>query len=248
MTALHTASPASGLLHGLRLCVAVMALCALAACGDDGKREIKDLKSQIQRAYGNKDFTRVLSLSQKGLTLAREKLGDKAPDTLYFVQAISEANLNQRNARGAITALKQEIDMRSAAGQSEPKLQARRTLLIKIAEEAGDKTTAIDQAIKISKGIEMGPGKEPQPVYTVAFTYPLQPYQQKIEGDVEIAFGLDGTGGVTEARVVASTPAGVFDATALEVFRKWRFTPMLDRTGRPVAASGFSYVVPFRLK
>jgi TonB family protein len=227
--------------------MAAAAIFMLGSCGDDGTREVKDLKAQVQRAYGSKNYTEALSLSQKGLTLAREVMGTTAPDTLYFVQAVSEANLSMRNARGAIPALKQELDMRSAAGQNEQKLQPRRTLLIQIAEENGDKTTAIDQAIKVSKGIGMSPGMEPQPVYRTPFYYPADLYRQKVEGDVEIGFGLDGTGAVTQARVLRATPAQVFDQAALETFRKWRFTPMLDARGRPVSASGFTFLVPYRI-
>jgi TonB family protein len=234
-------------LHVIKIFLIAAAL-TLSACDDSGVREVKELKSQVQLAFGNKDFGRVLTLSQKGLALARESMGETAPDTLYFVQGISEAYLKMRNARGAIAALTNELDMRAAAGQKETKLQPRRTLLIKLAEEAGDKTTAIDQAIKVAKGIEMGPGKQPQPVYQMAAYYPPQPYQQKIEGSVDIGFNLDGTGGVVGARVLRSTPAGVFDAAALEAFRKWRYTPMIDKSGRPVSASGFTYTMQFSLR
>ncbi len=41
--------------------------------------------------------------------------------------------------------------------------------------------------------------------------------------------------------------AAVFDAVALQAFKKWRFTPMLDGTGRSVPGSGFKYPVLFRL-
>jgi len=244
-TVLQSARPFSRLLG---ICLIVGATCLLAACGDTETREVKGLKEQVQRAYGEKEFAKALGLAQKGLTLSLKVLGTKAPDTLYFAQAISEANLYMRNARGAISALRQELDLRAAAGQAEQKLQPRRTLLIQLAEEAGDRTTAIDQALKISKSIEMGPGKEPQPVYQMAAYYPVQPYQQKIEGAVEIHFGLDGTGAIVGARVARSQPPGVFDSAALEAFRKWRYTPMLDSAGRPVSASGFVYKMNFTLK
>ena len=219
----------------------------LTSCGDDGKREVKTIKEQVQRAYGTKDFAKVLSLSQKGFTLAREKLGDKAPDTLYFVQGIAEGQLAQRNMRGAIAGLKQELEMRTAAGQKEDKLQKRRTLLIKLAEENGDTLTAGAQAVLVAKGIGMADGKDPQRVYYTETEYPRDQYTQRIEGDVEISYGLDATGAVTEARVSKSTPPQVFDQAALESFRKWRFTPMLDRTGKPVASSDHTFTVAFRM-
>lgn len=218
----------------------------LSGC-DDSEREIRELKSQVQNAYGSKDFAKGLQLSREGLKIARAAQGDDDADTLYFVQAISENAVALGNMRGAIAALKQEIDLRKAAGHDEKRLQPRRTLLIKIAEESGDKLTAADQAVEVSRGIDMERGKNPQPVYRAPTSYPPDLYRQRVEGDVEIAYGLDPSGAITDARVVNSTPARVFDQAALESFRKWRFTPMLDSAGRPISASGFHFTLAFRL-
>jgi TonB family protein len=250
---MQSLSPATStsMLRALRLLSIVMMLgltTALAGCGDRNTEEIKSLKEQVQRAYGSKDFAKVLGLSQKGLTLARQHMGDTAADTLYFVQAISEANLNMRNMRGAISALKQELSMRAAAKQTEQRLQPRRTLLIQLAEQNGDKLTAAEQAVLVAKGIEMGPGKDPQAVYRTQVMYPPQQFQQKIEGDVEIGYGLDATGAVVGAYIKKANPTQVFDQAALESFRQWRFTPMLDNAGRPISASGFTFTLAFRLK
>ncbi|MGE4062567.1 MAG: energy transducer TonB [Rhodospirillaceae bacterium] len=231
--------------NSARALAAVLAL-SLGAC-EDGKREVKDLKGQVQQAYGSKNFKKGLELSQQGLTIARSSLGDKDPDTLYFVQAISENTLAAGNMRGAIAALKQEIAMRSAAGQDEKRLQQRRTLLIKVAEENGDKLTAAEQAVEVARGIEMGRGKDPQPVYRAPTAYPPELYQQKVEGDVDIAYSLDPTGAIVDARVVTSTPARVFDQVAIDSFKKWRFTPMLDSKGQPISGSGFKFTLAFRL-
>jgi protein TonB len=219
----------------------------LAACGDPDLAQVKNLKEQVQVAYGSKDFKKALALSEKAFPLARKAEGDRAADTLYFAQAISENNLMLHNARATMAALKQEIQMRAGASQNEKKLQPRRTLLIKLAEENGDKITAADQAVAVARGISMGPGKDPQPVYRAETAYPLEQFRQKTEGDVQIAYSLDSAGAVTDARVVKSTPPQVFDEAALESFRKWRFTPMLDKNGQPVSASGLTFTLAFRL-
>jgi len=227
-------------LRAVAVCLA--AVLALTACGDDGRKtEVKALKEQVQRAFGAKKFTEQLQLSKKGLTLSREVLGDKAPDTLYFVQSVSEANLAMRNTRGAITALKNELAMRAAAGQPEARLQTRRALLIQIAEQAGDPMTAGDQAVAIAKGIQMGPGKDPQPVYQAPLTVPVTG-----EGDIEISYSLDSAGAVTTAQVVKSTPPQVFDQVALETFKKWRFTPMISSDGRAIPGSGYKFTMLIR--
>lgn len=231
--------------NSARALAAVLAL-GVAAC-DDGKREVRELKAQVQQAYGSKNFKKGIELSQQGLKLSREALGEDAPDTLYFVQAISENTLATGNVRGAIAAMKQEIAMRSAAGHDEKRLQARRTLLIQLAEENGDKLTAAGQAVEVARGIAMARGKDPQPVYRAPTAYPPELFQQKIEGDVEISYSLDQNGAITDARVVSATPARVFDQVAIDSFKKWRFTPMLDSKGQPISGSGFKFTLAFRL-
>lgn len=226
---------------------AVILCLGLAGCGDQGKAEVKSLKEQVQSAYGKKEYRKGLELAEKGFARAREAMGDKAADTLYFAQAIAENNLLLHNYRAAIPALKQEIALRAAANQNEKKLQPRRTLLIKLAEENNDRLTAADQAVAVARGIQMAPGKDPQPVYRADTVYPPEQYRQKVEGDVQVSYGLDATGKVVGARVLKATPPNVFDDAALESFRAWRFTPMLDSKGEPVAAQGFTFTIAFRL-
>jgi len=219
----------------------------LAACGDNEQTQVKSLKEQVQVAYGNKEFAKALSLAEKGLPMARKVEGDRGADTLYFAQALSENYLMMRNARSAMGALKQEIQMRLAAGQTEKKVQPRRTLLIQLAEENGDKLTAADQAVAVARGIEMGQGKDPQPVYRAPTAYPPDQFRARTEGDVQISYSIDNTGAVTEAHVIKSTPPQVFDQAAIESFRKWRFTPMLDKSGSPMSASSLTFTLAFRL-
>jgi TonB family protein len=235
----------SAFARALGMCVLLTA--GLSACGDNGKAEVKAIKQEVQLAYGKRDFPKLLSQAQKGLDLSRTVNGDKAPDTLYFVQAITEANLGMRRITAAIPALKRELEMRAAAGQDEKKLQPRRTLLIKLAEENGDPMTAASQAVLVSRGIAMAPGKDPQPVYRTETQYPVEQYREKVEGDVEIAYSLDASGAITDAYVSKSTPPRVFDQAALNSFKQWRFTPMLDSNGQPRAASGFKFTLAFRL-
>jgi TonB family protein len=239
--------PSAALVTRAAPVLALILSLGLSACGDDGKGEVKGLKDQVQTAFGNKDFRKGLELSEKGFALARKAMGDTANDTLYFAQAISENYDKLHNTRAEITALKQELGLRAAAHQTEKRLQPRRTKLIQLAEESGDSMTAADQAVAIARGIQMASGKDPQPVYQTQTTYPVDQFRQKVEGDVQVGFGLDAGGKVTGARIVKSTPAQVFDDEALESFRKWRFTPMLDSSGQPVSAAGFMFTIAFRL-
>ena len=64
--------------------------------------------------------------------------------------------------------------------------------------------------------------------------YPAQALADKIEGKVimDITVAADGT--VSDAVVVESMPAGVFDAAALAAARQWRFNPGRDDHGSPL--------------
>ncbi len=227
-----------------------LVMCAaflLFACSDDPSVELREIRLQIQSAYGADDFKKGASLAEQGLALARKTVGGDSDDALYFVQAASENRIAMGDTRNAIAALKREVSMRAAAGQSEARLQPRRTLLIKLAEENNDLVTAADQAVEVARGINMNFEKDPQPVYRTETKYPPELYRKRTEGDVEIAYSLDAGGAVTDARVARSIPAQVFDQAALESFRKWRFTPMLDNNGQPVPLSGRTFTLAFRM-
>src|SRR5262249_36041831 len=150
------------------------------------------------------------------------------------------------NVPGAMRALKQELEMRAAAGQSESKLQRRRTLLIQMAEENRDPATAIDQTVIIAKSIEMEPGKDPQPTYRTQTNYPPNLYRDGVEGDVYLAFGLTAEGTPINVRVIKATPPDVFNNAAMDSLKEWRFTPVI-RAGAPVASTGHHFTLAFRL-
>ena len=219
----------------------------LAGCGDDGAREVKSLKSQVQDRWGAKDFARGYELAQKGFELSRKVNGDKHADTLYFAQAVSETAMGARNFSAARKALKLELELRAGAGQSEEKLQKQRTRLIKLAEESGDKTTAITQTVIIAKAIKMGPGKDPQPTYKPDESpYPIALAKDRVEGDVELGFSLDADGKPSGVKVIKATPRNVFDQAAIDHLQKWRFTPYIEN-GQPVSSTGHHYLLGFRM-
>ena len=218
---------------------------SLAACGSP-EADIKDLKSLVQVTYGQKKFKESAGHAAKGLKLATGVLGPKHPDTLYFAQALTEAYVELNDKKGALGALNREIELRLGAGQGEPKVQARRTLAIKLAEETGDKATAVKHAVAISKSIAMDKDKDPQPVYRTETKYPVDLFNQGVEGDVTVSYSLDETGAVTSAKVIKSKPSQVFDRAALESFKAWRFTPVLEN-GQPIAITNREFTLMFRL-
>jgi periplasmic protein TonB len=70
--------------------------------------------------------------------------------------------------------------------------------------------------------------------------YPLPALRARIEGQAEVAFTIQPDGSVRDVRLLSSTPAGMFDASALAVAQRWRF----EATGQ---AHTSSRTVRFRL-
>lgn len=59
-----------------------------------------------------------------------------------------------------------------------------------------------------------------------AVVYPARARARGIEGWVDVAFTVDPTGRVTDARVLSAQPAGTFDEAALDAVGRWRYAPV----------------------
>ena len=55
--------------------------------------------------------------------------------------------------------------------------------------------------------------------------YPLPALRARIEGQADVAFTIQPDGSVRDVRLLSSSPAGLFDASALAVAQRWRFEP-----------------------
>ena len=67
--------------------------------------------------------------------------------------------------------------------------------------------------------------------------YPANAQAQGVEGEVVVVYDVTVEGEVTNARVVSSTPPGVFDEAALAAVRSWRFNPpYVDGVAQPSRA------------
>lgn len=78
------------------------------------------------------------------------------------------------------------------------------------------------------------PIAQPKPVY------PRRALEREKEGVVRVRLTIAPDGTVSEAVVVASEPAGLFDAAALDAVRRWRYQP----PGRPLVTEA---VIEFKL-
>lgn len=76
--------------------------------------------------------------------------------------------------------------------------------------------------------------------------YPEHARVQRIEGFVTLAYDLTVSGNVVNVRVLDSVPAGVFDTSAVNAVRDWRFLPMQHK-GQSIAATNQRSTLTFKL-
>lgn len=76
--------------------------------------------------------------------------------------------------------------------------------------------------------------KPPKAVYQIAPVYPLAAKHKGVEGQVVIKFVVQADGSVTDVKVVSARPADLFEQSAINAVRKWRFKPG-TRHNQPVA-------------
>ena len=88
-----------------------------------------------------------------------------------------------------------------------------------------------------SRGVE---ARMPRLLQDAQPRYPLPALRARIEGEAQVAFTIQPDGSVRNARLLSSTPPGMFEASALAVAQRWRF----EATGR---AHDSSRTVHFRL-
>ncbi|MCP1585391.1 energy transducer TonB [Pseudoxanthomonas mexicana] len=88
-----------------------------------------------------------------------------------------------------------------------------------------------------SRGVE---ARTPRLLQDAQPRYPLPALRARIEGEAQVAFTIQPDGSVRNARLLSSTPPGMFEASALAVAQRWRF----EATGR---AHDSSRTVHFRL-
>ena len=74
---------------------------------------------------------------------------------------------------------------------------------------------------------------KPRVLSRAAMEYPKEAAKKRIKGYVIVNLLIDKDGSVEVAKVIASSPAGVFDVVALRAVRNWRFAPAKYK-GNPV--------------
>lgn len=104
---------------------------------------------------------------------------------------------------------------------------------------------------KVNTGIQFsgaigGHNSELIPIVRVNPTYPQRASQRGVEGWVVLEFNINTDGQVTDARVIANEPSGVFDRTALRAISRWRYRPRVV-DGEPQEVEGVQVRLTFTL-
>lgn len=98
-----------------------------------------------------------------------------------------------------------------------------------VAAETAPATVSVPAAAqgpKTSEGVPEGTGTistDVIPLVRIPPAYPQRAASRRIEGWVKIEFTITTTGTVTDAVVVDSKPAAMFDRAALDAIKKWKF-------------------------
>lgn len=84
------------------------------------------------------------------------------------------------------------------------------------------------------------------PVVQIPPTYPRRAKQAGIEGYVKLAVTIRPDGTVSDARVIEAKPKRLFDQSALQAIRRWKFRPKVV-DGQPVAQKA-EQTIQFKLE
>jgi len=74
--------------------------------------------------------------------------------------------------------------------------------------------------------------------------YPARALRRGIEGRVLLEFTIGRTGAVENPKVIAAEPNSIFNASALEAVRQWRYEPKIE-DGQAVEQPGIRISIPF---
>jgi protein TonB len=108
----------------------------------------------------------------------------------------------------------------------------------------------VDTGTELASATSLGAGgssdREVVPLVRIEPEYPERAKQQRIEGYVDVEFTITAAGTVSDARVIGSQPPYVFDRSALDAVRRWRYNPRVE-AGKPVSRGGVQVRLRFEL-
>jgi protein TonB len=116
-------------------------------------------------------------------------------------------------------------------------------------EGVGAIAPQIDPMEALAGGIGAGGGSDRDvvPLVRIEPEYPMQARQRGIEGWVVLEFTISRAGTVKDPAVVAAHPGTVFNRSALQAVRKWKYNPKIQN-GQAVERPGVKVRLDFYME
>jgi protein TonB len=96
-------------------------------------------------------------------------------------------------------------------------------------------------------GMAGGADRDAVPLVRINPEYPMRARQRGIEGWVTIEFTISKAGTVQNPHILASHPRKIFDKSALQAIRKWKYNPKI-KNGVPVERFGQKVTLEFAME
>ena len=136
------------------------------------------------------------------------------------------------------------------APPSSPKLKIQSTEIEKL--ELETKLSNLDLSELSDTGLMAGgiagsQDKEAIPSFRVDPIYPRGAAMQGVEGFVILKFDISETGSTTNISVLQSRPPQIFNSSAIQALRKWKYKPKINE-GKPVVQKNLKVRLDFKLE
>lgn len=101
--------------------------------------------------------------------------------------------------------------------------------------------------LDMNMNLNVGADTDVIPLVRIPPEYPRRAAQRGVEGWVQVQFTITPTGSVTDAKVVAADPPGMFDEAAIRSILRWRYNPKIE-DGVAVERVGVRTVIRFAME
>ena len=166
---------------------------------------------------------------------ARKSLAAGSMDQAqHWIQAASDAGATPEE----LTPLQQEFEQTQSAAQAEAARKAAAQAAAQAAQaqaaaaEAAAQEAAKQAAAK-ARAAEVVAATSLELTHYVAPSFPREAQERAVSGWVDMQFTVTTEGAVTDIGVTGAEPVGLFEQSAAEALRKWRYRPVL-RDGQPI--------------
>ena len=144
---------------------------------------------------------------------------------------------------------KREPPKREKPKQQPPPPEMNMAKAMNPSDAVGEIVPMVDTGAELEKATSLGAGGADRgavPLVRVDPEYPPRAKARGIEGYVIVEFTISPVGTVSDARVLRSEPAVIFDRAALKAVRKYRYNPMI-KDGKPIERPGEKVRLVFEL-